>query len=146
LTAPQVTALKHVYAPARNPRTGQDVYPGLSVGGELGWGVLPQPFGIGETHYKYIVFQDPNWDFRTFDLDRDVAKADAIDADIGHFNAVDPDLSAFKRRGGKLIQYHGWNDQQIAAQNSINYHESVVKRFGNRNQWMTSIASLWFPE
>jgi feruloyl esterase len=134
LTAPQVTALKHVYEPARNPRTGQEIYPGLSVGSELGWGVLPQPFAIAETHYKYIVFKDPNWDFRTFDLDRDVAKADPMDSELGRFIANNPDLSAFKKRGGKLIQYHGWNDQQISAQNSIDYYESVVKRFGNAKQ------------
>jgi feruloyl esterase len=134
LTSPQVTALKHVYEPARNPRTGEEIYPGLSVGSELGWGVLPQPFAVAETHFKYIVAQNPNWDFRTFDLDRDVAKADAIDADVGHFRAINPDLTAFKNRGGKLIQYHGWNDQQIAAQNSINYYENVVKRFGNSKQ------------
>ena len=134
LTAAQVNSLKRVYAPARNPHTGQEVYPGLSVGGELGWAALPQPFAIGETHYKYIVHQDPNWDFSAFDLDKDVAKADAIDSDVGHFNAINPDLSAFKKRGGKLIQYHGWNDQQISPQNSVNYYETVMKHFGNQSQ------------
>jgi hypothetical protein len=32
LTAPQNEALKVVYAPVRNPRTGRTIYPGLSVG------------------------------------------------------------------------------------------------------------------
>src|SRR4029078_3036593 len=45
-------------------------------------------------------------------------------------NNTDPDLSAFKKRGGKLLQYHGWNDQQISAQNSIDYHDTVVARMG----------------
>jgi tannase/feruloyl esterase len=131
LTVSQVAALKRAYATARNPRTGEEIYPGLSVGSELGWARLPQPFGIAETHYKHIVFQDPAWDFRTFNLDSDLAKADAIDLAGGQFRAVDPDLTAFKKRGGKLLQYHGWNDQQISAQNSINYYESVVHRLGS---------------
>ena len=134
LTAAQVNSLKQVYAPARNPRTGQEIYPGLSVGGELGWAMLPQPFATSESHYKYVVHQDPNWDFHTFDLDKDIAKADAIDSEVGHFNAINPDLSAFKQHGGKLIQFHGWNDQEISPQNSINYYETVMKRFSNQSQ------------
>lgn len=43
---------------------------------------------------------------------------------------IDPDLSAFKAKGGKLIMYHGWADQQIAPRNSINYYESVVNTMG----------------
>jgi len=104
----------------------------LAVGGELGWGNLPQPFVIADSHYKYIVFSNPNWDFQTLDLDRDLVKADRIDSEIGQFNAIDPNLTAFKQRGGKILQYHGWNDQQIAPQNSINYYESVVARVGDR--------------
>ena len=45
-------------------------------------------------------------------------------------NATSPDLREFQRRGGKLLQYHGWNDQLIAAQNSIDYYESVRAFFG----------------
>jgi Tannase and feruloyl esterase len=38
-------------------------------------------------------------------------------------------LSAFRQRGGKLLQYHGWNDQLISPQNSIDYYESVLSHF-----------------
>jgi feruloyl esterase len=131
LTPPQVAALKHVYAPARGVK-GIEIFPGFAVGGELGWGALPPPFGIAESHYKYIVFGDPNWNFLTLDVDGDFAKAGTIDAAVGQFNATDPDLSAFKQRGGKILQYHGWNDQFIAPQSSVNYYESVVTRVGNR--------------
>jgi feruloyl esterase len=129
-----VSSLKKVYAPVRNTRTGEEIYPGLAVGSELGWANLPQPFGIGETHFKFIVFGDPTWDFKTMNFDGDVARAEAIDARVGQFTAMNPDLSAFKRRGGKLLQYHGWNDQQISAQNSINYRDSVVARMGGAQQ------------
>ncbi len=134
LTAPQMTALKKVYSPALNPRTGAEIYPGLPVGSELGWAQLPQPFAIADSHYKYIVFGDPAWDFRTLDFDTQVSKADAIDAAVGQFTANDPDLNAFKKRGGKLIQYHGWNDQQISAQNSVNYYERVAARVGSQRE------------
>ena len=78
-----------------------------------------------------MVFDNPDWDFRTFKFeapkgfDNDI---DFTDAKLGAlFNATDPDLSAFKAAGGKLIQYHGWSDPDITPLNSINYYESVAK-------------------
>ena len=41
------------------------------------------------------------------------------------------DLSAFKKRGGKLIQYHGWNDPAIPARSSILYAEDLRRRKGD---------------
>ena len=49
----------------------------------------------------YAVFQDPHWDYRTFDFDADVARVDRVGAVV---NAVDPDLREYFRRGGKLLQ------------------------------------------
>jgi feruloyl esterase len=131
LTKPQVDAVNRIYAAARNPRTGDVIFPGLAPGSELGWGALaggPKPFPIAEDHYKYVVFRDPAWDFRALDFDRGLAEADRMDG--GLINAIDPDLSAFAGHGGKLLMYHGWNDQLIAPQNSINYYNSVAKTMG----------------
>ncbi len=127
LTPPQVEAVRKIYGPARNPRTGQEIFPGLEPGSELGWGGLagPQAFPIASDHFKYVVFKDPNWDWRTINFDTDVALADKIDD--GMLNAMDPDLKAFIGHGGKLLMYHGWNDQLISPQNSINYYRSVAE-------------------
>jgi Tannase and feruloyl esterase. len=131
LTAPQVEAAKKIYAGAVNPRTGKVIFPGLAPGSELGWGALaggPMPFNIVESHFKYLVFKDPNWDFRTLNLDTDVALADKLDANI--INATDPNLSEFVAHGGKLLLHHGWNDQLIAPQNTIDYYNSVLSAIG----------------
>jgi feruloyl esterase len=131
LTGPQVEAARKIYGGARNPRTGQEIFPGLAPGSELGWGALaggPEPFGIPVEHFKYVVFKDPAWDFKTLNFDGDVALADKIDN--GLLNATDPNLKDFFDRGGKLLQYHGWNDQLIAPFNSIDYYRSVEEKLG----------------
>ena len=45
-------------------------------------------------------------------------------------NSVDPNLSAFKSRGGRLIQYAGWSDSAISPQNNINYYKAVTALMG----------------
>src|SRR5204862_5678057 len=42
-----------------------------------------------------------------------------------------PNLAAFKKRGGKLIQYHGWNDPAIPPRSSVVYYEDVRKTTGD---------------
>jgi len=125
LTPPQVEAVRKIYGPSKNPRTGQEIFPGLAPGSELGWSGLagPQAFPIAADHFKYVVFKDPAWDWRTLNFDTDVALADKTDD--GMLNATDPDLKAFIAHGGKLLMYHGWTDQLIPPQNSINYYRSV---------------------
>ena len=46
--------------------------------------------------YRYIVFNNPNWDWRTFELERDLAAAEKAGA--GTLSAVSPDLGAFASR------------------------------------------------
>ena len=58
----------------------------------------------------------------------DLARAERRYAPI--MDADDPDLSAFKARGGKLIQYHGWNDPAIAPGYSLEYRERLAAKTG----------------
>jgi feruloyl esterase len=127
LTAPQVEAARKIYAGPKNPRTLQQIAPGLEPGSELRWAVLaagPNAHPIGNTYFKFVVFKDTDWDFRTLDFDRDVALVDQLDD--GLLAATDPDLTEFATRGGKLMLIHGWSDPLIGPRYSINYYESVV--------------------
>ena len=45
-------------------------------------------------------------------------------------NATNPDLRTFQQRGGKLLVYHGWSDQNFSAQSTISYYESVRDTVG----------------
>jgi feruloyl esterase len=146
LTAAQVEAARKIYAPAKNPRTGAEIFPGLEPGSELGWAGLaggPAPMSIGTDYFKYIVFKNPAWDFKTFDFDQDVALADTLDH--GDDNAIDPNLAAFFSRGGKLLMYHGWSDMLIAPRNSVNYYTSVAGASGGAARVTDSMRLFMVP-
>jgi feruloyl esterase len=124
-----------VYGGLKDPTTGAQLYPGLAPGGEPFWPNrnLANPFPIPIAHYKWLVFAHPDWDWKSFDFGDPAdyqahQKAEAKFAPI--MNATDPNLKAYRQRGGKLLQYHGWNDQLITPLNSINYYESVLSFFG----------------
>ena len=145
LTAAQVESTRKIYSGAINPRTKQQLFPGLEPGSELRWEVIggPRPFGIGDDFFKYVVFKDPKWDFRTLDFDKDAALAEKIDG--GLIDAMDPNLKPFFSHGGKLIQYHGWSDWQISPLNSVHYFESVVEAAGGATKAGDSYRLFMVP-
>ena len=141
LTAPQLDALKKIYAGPRDSK-GAPILPGFSSGGEAeqgGWatwitGAAPgqsTQMAFGVSFFKYIVYNDPAWDYKTSTAEHDAKLAD--DEAAGVFNATDPDLRKFKDRGGKLILYHGWSDAAIPALNTIDYYQSVVRKMGAKD-------------
>lgn len=50
--------------------------------------------------WRFWVFNDPNWDWHSFDFDHDLAYADEK---MVAANSTNPDLTAFRARGGKLL-------------------------------------------
>jgi len=145
LTAPQVEAARKIYSPSINPRTKQVLYPGLERGSELGWATWggEQPLSIGIDYFKYVVFENPSWDFRTLDFDADIARAEKLDS--ARINATDPNLRPFFARGGKLIQYHGWNDPQISPGDSVDYYTSMLAAFGDVGKVQGSYRLFMVP-
>ena len=83
------------------------------------WRRRCRPFRLGSVDcWPY-----PKWDWRTATLGHEVRLADEKAASI--LNSWNPDLRSFRAHGGKLIQYHGWEDAAIAPRDSINYYEQV---------------------
>ena len=136
LTAPQVEFVKIIYADQKT-KSGETVWTGYEPGGELQYAALrsvPTQPGGGLDSIRILGYQDANWDWRTFDLDRDVALADEK---AGFIDAHTSDLSAFKAHGGKLLLYHGWADQAIPPGNTVNFYNSVLQKMGpKQDSWM----------
>ena len=146
LTAPQVKAAKQIYSPATNPRTGQELFSSLVPGTELGWGVQaqgPEPSANIYDQYRYVVFNDANWDWKTFNFDTDVARGDRPENVI--MNATDPNMKAFFSHGGKLLLYHGWSDPNVPTLNTIKYYNSVVADMGGEAKASNSVRLFLEP-
>jgi Tannase and feruloyl esterase len=131
LTANQVRSVNTILGPAKSPLSGAVIFPSYQPGTELQWGRLiggPDPYDTALDQFR-MVFNDPKWDWRTFDVDRDLAKAEQ--SLRGLLTAIDPQsISAFIGRGGKLLTYHGWSDQDIAPLASVNFYKSVTSAVG----------------
>ena len=130
LTGPQVETAKLIYAGPRFS-DGKQVYPGFDPGSELGWGLMaagPQPLSISTGFFKSIVFENPQWDFRTFDVDRDTRLADSKAG--ASLNSSDPNLKPFKDHGGKLLLYESWDEAIIPPQSAVDYYNRVQATMG----------------
>ena len=146
LTAPQVEAAKRIYSPARNPRSGKELFSSFVPGTELGWGIQalgPEPSANIYDQYKYVVFKDPNWDWKTFNFDSDVERGNRPENLI--MNATDPDMKAFFSHGGKLLLYHGWSDPNVPTLNTIKYYRSVVEVMGGPVKASSSVRLFLEP-
>lgn len=132
LTPAQVDTAQMLYDGPRDPRTGHLIYPGVPRGSESGstfdWAflqglspALPATEPLFDALF-YWAF-GPNWDWRSFDFDRNVFQLDDVLARI--LNANNPDLTRFRAHGGKLLGFHGWADALVPPQDFINYYLRV---------------------
>lgn len=135
LTTPQIVALKKI---SGGPRTtkGEQLYPGFQPGGESGWAGWVSgakadqsaQYIFGTQGMANLIFQNAAYDYKAFNVDRDARTADDLAGRT--LNAIDPDLSAFQKRGGKLILFHGWSDPALPPTATIDYYRTAATKLG----------------
>ena len=148
LTGAQAEAVAKIYSgPVIN---GKPLFPGYMPGSEAvtaglfgggtgsGWLnviVSPQPdgkpadFNLAENTMRFLVFTppQPNYDYKTFDFDRDVHLLDAWSKQA---DAKNTDLSKFRKRGGRLLMTYGWADSILQPMAGVRYYEQAVAKNG----------------
>lgn len=148
LTPAQAGALAKVYSgPVR--KDGSSIFPGFMPGSEAltpgpggatasGWmnlivaaqpGGRPADFNLAENTMRYLVHTPPkpDWDYRTFDYDKDLGMVDAWSRQA---DAKNPDLSKFRKRGGKLLMTYGWADGILQPMMGVRYYEQATAANG----------------
>jgi len=139
LTDEQRKAIQAIYDGARNDKG--PIYPGFAPVAEcdpgqwVAWITGPVPTMISKDHsadltfafgtqiYKYLIFNEPSWDYSKYDFS--TYEKDAKLA-ASYLNATNPNLDALKARKGKLIIWHGWADPALPAQGTIDYYRQVL--------------------
>jgi len=149
LTEAQVRTVQAFYAPLVNPRTQAQIFRGLERGGELIWsdraangGMVAQSAYGGGAWLGAAVFQDPNWNYKNFDFDSGMERADALDEGL---MTLSTNLQEFFARGGKLLHYHRWSDPGISPRSSIDYYRSVLNAVGRANDVRNSYSLFMVP-
>ncbi|MBL8267477.1 tannase/feruloyl esterase family alpha/beta hydrolase, partial [Steroidobacter sp.] len=148
LTGAQVSSLERLYGDLRDPKTNVLIAPGYVPSGEnetgpIGGGVRQYAFGAapGQSlqvafstgYFGGFVFERRDWDFRTFDLTRDLSTARQKLGAL--MDATNPDLTKLRKSGGKLIQYHGLLDGSIPPAMSTQYFDAVQARMGKTDDY-----------
>ncbi len=110
-------------------------------GSELDWtlfvpAVQGQPTfseSIALSYLRYLAYfnvADPA--YQLTDLKFDVKTFWKTVQTSSYIAATDPDLSDFARRGNKLLLWHGWADQHITPQSTLEYYEAMRDMLGER--------------
>ncbi len=142
LTSAQAEAIMKVYGgPVSN---GKSFFPGYMPGSEatvgansqwIGMIVPGQPnakpadFNLAEGTMRYLVPvpPQPDYDYKTFDFDRDTALLNDWSKKA---DAKNTDLSKFRKEGGKLMMTYGWADPILQPMMGVKYFEDAVVKNG----------------
>jgi feruloyl esterase len=87
-------------------------------------------FAFGNGYVRYFIAQNPNFNPLTYNPAAFQARVQAVSAIM---DATNPDLSAYFRRGGKLILKEDLGDYAQSPYTGLNYYDAVVARLGAAN-------------
>lgn len=82
------------------------------------------PISLAGDWWRYVVYNDPNYDVSKWNLSDATA---ALDQNPYNIQTWDADISAFRKSGGKVLTYHGLQDELISSENSKLYYRRVAE-------------------
>lgn len=124
LTDEQGDALRKLFDGPRHAVTGERIFNGIPLGSSL------EPSHGNLYLFKWVFGAEKKMEDLNFSTDIDTYTAKLAP----YLNANNPDLSAFLKRGGKLVMTLGTADSVVPYHASIDYYERVVERLGGLEQ------------
>jgi feruloyl esterase len=120
LTDEHAAALRKLFGGPRHAVTGERLFNGIPLGASLS-------AAHGHLYlFNWVFGKDKKLEALNFAADLDTYTAELAP----YLNAENADLSAFEKRGGKLIATTGAADSVVPPQATIDYYERVVEHFG----------------
>lgn len=155
LTPAEIDVVNKIYTGATDAK-GHPWYFGMQRGSEYTW--TPEAIGADGKPGVWVdgpssfaeefattmpFFYDPpvGTPAKTFDFVKDRPRMGLTEI---IYNAQNHDLRAFKRAGGKLILFHGWDDDQIPPGASVDYWETSTRLMGG-TEAMREFARFYTP-
>ncbi|KAK2486113.1 hypothetical protein H9L39_00040 [Fusarium oxysporum f. sp. albedinis] len=84
------------------------------------------PVGLGEVWIKYWIEANPDWSYKNMTQEAfDTFSHEAVQQYESVIGTNDPDLTAFHKKGGKILGYHGTHDQLIPVKGTRHYYNKV---------------------
>jgi len=121
LTDKHAKALEKLFGGPKHSITGERIFDGIPFGSS---------FKIAHGHlylFQWVFGKDK--DLQSLDFGKDI---DTYTAALGpYLNAENADLSAFEKRGGKLIMISGSADSCVPYHATLDYYERVAEHFGS---------------
>jgi pimeloyl-ACP methyl ester carboxylesterase len=134
LSPQEADAIRKIWNGPTSP-SGERLWFGLERGAPLTALAGSNPFPIATAHFQHWLRQNPEFDWRTLseaDFEVDFKESQRKFGDV--IGTDDPNLAALRKRGGKIIVWHGEADQLIFPRGTVNYFERVVKANGGARQ------------
>lgn len=136
LSPQQVETVNAVFSPLHGVN-GAFVAPRMVPGANGSWGALfsGQPFAYSTEWFKYVVYEDANWDPSTVNAEDYKAAEDLDPYGISTWNG---DLSGARDAGAKILHWHGLQDGLIASGVSEVYYNHVSRTMQLSNSELDS--------
>ncbi|KAI3323798.1 feruloyl esterase B [Xylariaceae sp. AK1471] len=114
---------------------GKRLWYGLQPGADAGILSIQPGFIIPKLWIADFVLADPDYNLTKIGQDELV---DLFYKSVSVFGPLwstdDPDLSSFQTSGGKLLTWHGWADQLIPPESTLEYWHRVVDTLGGQEK------------
>lgn len=133
----QVAAAQAMYAGAPGGRGRTSLtfpwLPGSERGWASYWADPANPRQPARTNFWRIWALYPAWSWWTWHTARDLPRVQARLSPI--IDATNPDLRAFRRSGGRLLQYHGLADPVVSPLDTLAKRRAILRRTGGGDDW-----------
>ncbi|KAI0200377.1 feruloyl esterase B precursor [Astrocystis sublimbata] len=137
VTDSQLVTLKKMFSPYTINDT--IAFQGLPNGADPSL-LASEANAIGYGYFQDFVYNDTSYNFTSY-TDDDFSYT--VQVNPGRATANDFDISAFERRGGRVLMYHGYADPLIPAGSSIDYLNNTLEAMKLDHTQLSSFLRLF---